>query len=496
MNTEQPVRIEIEIAEEADSGSSWDRRLAGGFLLSVSLHGMLLLILAFLVFQLPVHEERLTATIDMQPTVVEELELTPELTDLKETSLPERDVIAKQLSIQSVPAPSPGFSPQLTRDNPSEIELLQIPEIDLSSHLGGRNAASREKLLEMFGGTPQSERAVERGLKWLAERQREDGSWNFDHRRPGDRHADHQAGSLRSCPIGATSMALMAFLGAGHTHTQPGPYQKAVYNGLEYLKKAGTEVREGIDFRGRVSPDDDRIPGGNAAMYAHGLATIAICEAYGMTRDRLLREHAQGAIEYLIRIRNRDRGGWRYEPEEPGDLSVTGWMIMGLKSAETAGLRFSEIGFTSSVEFLDACQRDGGSQYGYLPGQGAKLSTTSIGLLCRMYLGWEQDHEPLRRGIGVLSQAGPSRENMYYNYYATQVLHHAGGPEWKRWNDTMRDFLVETQRRNGPEVGSWDVTDPHGNRGGRLYQTCLSIMTLEVYYRHLPLYQARAVVKK
>ena len=79
---------------------------------------------------------------------------------------------------------------------------------------------------------------------------------------------------------------------------------------------------------------------------------------------------------------------------------------------------------------------------------------------------------------------------MYYNYYATQILHHWGGKEWTGWNGQMRDQLVETQVRGGAYAGSWNPSGGHaGEKGGRLFDTCLSIMTLEVYYRHLPLYE-------
>ena len=78
---------------------------------------------------------------------------------------------------------------------------------------------------------------------------------------------------------------------------------------------------------------------------------------------------------------------------------------------------------------------------------------------------------------------------MYYNYYATQVLHHWGGPEWDRWNSVMREHLIRTQIRDGHATGSWDIADRHGYVGGRVYMTTLALLTLEVYYRHLPLYQ-------
>jgi len=82
---------------------------------------------------------------------------------------------------------------------------------------------------------------------------------------------------------------------------------------------------------------------------------------------------------------------------------------------------------------------------------------------------------------------------MYYNYYATQVLHHFGGPHWKRWNEVMREQLINTQDKAGHERGSWGGRDHYIGSGGRLYVTSLSIMTLEVYYRHMPLYRDDAV---
>jgi hypothetical protein len=83
---------------------------------------------------------------------------------------------------------------------------------------------------------------------------------------------------------------------------------------------------------------------------------------------------------------------------------------------------------------------------------------------------------------------------MYYNYYATQVMRHTGGPQWEKWNKVMRDQLIKTQVAQGkPEAGSWYFNGGHGSpKGGRLYNTSLSVLTLEVYYRHLPIYKKDA----
>ena len=117
---------------------------------------------------------------------------------------------------------------------------------------------------------------------------------------------------------------------------------------------------------------------------------------------------------------------------------------------------------------------------------------TAEGLLCRMYLGWKKDHGALQGGVAVLDKKGPSK-NMYYNYYATQIMRHYGGDEWEKWNTAMRDQMVNTQSKAGAEKGSWYIGGDHGARaGGRLYCTSMATMILEVYYRHMPLFKQEA----
>jgi hypothetical protein len=141
--------------------------------------------------------------------------------------------------------------------------------------------------------------------------------------------------------------------------------------------------------------------------------------------------------------------------------------------------------------FLDAMQTNEGAFYGYEgPSPDRLPATTSIGLLCRMYMGWPKEKKGIQDGVKFLSESGPSKTNVYYNYYATQVLRQYGGPEWDRWNEAMRNQLVNTQVKSGHAAGSWyDGTVPSWEQqGGRLYCTAMSAMILEVYYRYMPLY--------
>ena len=329
----------------------------------------------------------------------------------------------------------------------------------------------------MYGGNAESEQAVSLGLKWLASIQRVDGSWNFaeigDAGQPGD---------LTTTDMGATSMALLCFLGAGHTHMKAGAYKDNVLKGLSYLYQNAERGAMGADLRARSQ--------GNSGMYVQGIATICLCEAAVMEKDdKELRKLAGDAIKFIEKAQNRVDGGWRYRPGQEGDTSVVGWQVMALQSAKAGRIKVQSDTVRDVKEFLNSAQVADGAQYAYMPGQGAKDSMTAVGLLCRMYLGWKRDNPALKAGVEHLSKVGPQPGRIYFNYYATQVLHHWGGDLWDQWNLKMRNELVSTQVKSGPGAGSWDVRDDHGSQGGRLYQTTLSLLTLEVYYRHLPIYQ-------
>ena len=117
---------------------------------------------------------------------------------------------------------------------------------------------------------------------------------------------------------------------------------------------------------------------------------------------------------------------------------------------------------------------------------------TAEGLLCRQYLGWARDVQPMVVGVESLIEAhnfNLNQRNVYYWYYATQTMHHFGGKPWRSWNGAMREHLPRAQIRSGRESGSWPPdADTYGQNYGRLYTTCLSIYCLEVYYRHMPIY--------
>jgi hypothetical protein len=218
-----------------------------------------------------------------------------------------------------------------------------------------------------------------------------------------------------------------------------------------------------------------------------------------MTAAPALKMSAQRAINY-IRAAQADNGGWRYQPREPGDISVTGWQVMALKSGQMAGLEVDDPRNPTlgrATKFLNSCMTVDGGGYKYQPDQPESPARTAIGLLCRLYLGTGPRNTGVQAGVKRLmaNAPAPTLRNLYYYYYATQVLHHVGGENWEKWNALMRDHLVRTQEdgRKDPKhvhlKGSWSPAGDAWAEGGRIMTTSFAVMTLEVYYRHLPLYR-------
>ena len=368
-----------------------------------------------------------------------------------------------------------------------KVQLFDVgaetaPKNDLMKEVGaftgngleGRGAGNRGKMVAKHGGTKGSEEAVALALKWLAAHQLPDGGWSFDHRmHRGCGGKCSHAGTLAAARNGATAMALLPFLGAGQTHME-GEYKENVRAGLYFLMS-------------RMKSNGSLHEGGGS-MYSHGLCSITLCEAYAMTQDRALMQPAQMSLNFIIYAQDPVGGGWRYNPRQAGDTSVVGWQLMALKSGHMAYLQVPPSTIIGANKFLDAVQSDSGSKYGYAT-PGAGQATTAVGLLCRMYLGWKKDRGAMERGVEFLSNRGPSAGNMYYNYYATQVMRHYEGDMWKKWNTKLREDLVNSQSKEGHTRGSWHMKGDHGaERGGRLYCTSLATMILEVYYRHMPIY--------
>jgi hypothetical protein len=376
-------------------------------------------------------------------------------------------------------------------DKPKEGPASGDVTLKLPSGFSGRSAAMRQELLKKYGGTAESEAAVAAGLLFLAQHQGADGSWSLDefhlnyHEKPDpaapakDSNCTGQ-GNLKN-DIAGTAFGLLPFLGAGMAHKPllgekklAHNYAKTVDAALQYLLlKQGA----GGDFGG--------------GMYAHALATMAVCEAYGLTADPQLKKPAQKAIDHIVAAQDPAGGGWRYVPRQGGDTSVTGWQVAALKAGQMAGLNVPAATLKGAEKWLDSVMLPDKGGYGYT-GPQETPTMSAVGLLSRLNLGWGPENSGVVAGVPRLKRNPPEGNNVYYNYYASQVMFRVGGDNWEFWNPRMRDLLLKTQDQGKDparpaQKGSWDPKpDHHGAVAGRIMITSLSLVTLEVYYRHRP----------
>ena len=349
----------------------------------------------------------------------------------------------------------------------------------------GRSGATKDKLLASGGGNKESEAAVARGLAWLAKQQQPNGSWVYD-------------GSHKTDTAAATGMALLPFLAAGQTH-KTGKYTKTVQAGINFLIK---NLSASGNNAGKFLTAHD--------MYYQAIATIAVCECYGMTRDKqLLQGPCQAAINFIQKAQGAN-GSWGYQAGSTGDTSIVGWQIQALKAGQLAkDLVVDDKVVKRAMQFLDTVGAGSyKAAYGYVSAAGAAPGTslTAVGLLSRYYAaGWGPNNPAMVEGVLGLMRRAPAKlaavPDMYFYYYATQVVHFYEGEEWKTWNEGplnngkrsggMRDSLVDLQvKGNGANMGSWDPDGGFiGRSCGRVGSTCMVLLTLEVYYRHLPLYK-------
>ena len=408
-----------------------------------------------------------------------------------------------QPQVASMELPREG-RPRKSVGGPATPAGTEIAAVESFSRRMQRTSGGAASSAPGVGG-PATEEAIERGLAYLSRIQNEDGSWSLQG------HGDPIM--LRS-DTAATGLCLLAFQGAGYTHLQH-QHAETVSKGLKWL----------IDNQrssGNLYRREDKNSDGNVMFYSHGIASLAMCEAYGMTQDRELRRPAQDALNYIIKTQHHIRGGWRYVPQFSSDTSVTGWMMMALKSGELAGLEVPQETYHRITEWLDEAQDpDRSDLYRYDPyapdtdaqrhGRNPTPTMTAVGILMRMYNGWRRNEPAMKSAAEYLLHFPPrlSREvrrgakvrtlslrDGYYWYYATQVMFHMGGDYWERWNRYLNPLLLDTQITVGPEAGSWDPNRPTPDLwapyAGRVYVTTMNLLNLEVYYRHLPIYEDTA----
>ena len=376
---------------------------------------------------------------------------------------------------------------------------------------GFRNGGGRRKCIMRYGGSKASESAVEAALKWLADHQEADGSWTGL-----KEHGKHTTGRGDSygngIDVGITGLATLAFLGAGYTH-KSGKYKDNVGRALEFLKSCQVTDEKKKSLGMLILPKGKFTGGPNwcyteGAGYGHPIAAMAMAEAFGMTKDETLKEPAQFAVDYTVKVHQVPYSGWRYRARQKADLSATGWFVMQLKSAKVAGLVVDGTAFQGAMKFTDECTNEKGeAKYAPQPHGDArenKIPTpcmTAVGMVCRVFMGAKNDDPMLQGGAEYLRKyvpkwdpaeyaadiPKPGNKGFYYWYYGTLGMFQVGGDAWREWNVAMRDMLIKNQctAEHGPDLnGSWD---PTGIKS-RVFSTAVGALCLEVYYRYLPMY--------
>jgi hypothetical protein len=288
--------------------------------------------------------------------------------------------------------------------------------------------------------SPQAERAIDKGLRYLAESQADDGGWGRTHR------------------VAHTALALMAFMVKGHM-PERSPYGGVTSQGVDFLLKAS---RYGDGYMGD-------------SMYDHGLATLSLSEVWGMsTRSDHIRDALKRAVDVILRSQNL-QGGWRYQPRpESADISITVMQIVALASASEAGIVVPDSTIRRAVAYVKSLQNSSGG-FGYQSPHNPGFARTAAGVASLMMCG-QRDSDAVRRGLDYLLKNSKDGKWFYYgHYYAVLAMYQGGDRYYRQWYPKVREEVLARQR----DDGAW----------GDDYTTPMAILVLGVPYRFLPIYQ-------
>lgn len=357
----------------------------------------------------------------------------------------------------------------------ADLDLdLQLPSRTVPNPYVQRAPEKRKEILQTMGGSRETEQAVALALDWLARHQSADGRWDgtyFDSS-CGECGGVQQATS----DIALTGLALLCFLGTDHTHLDDGPYRDVVGRGLDWLLSRQKR-------RGGLLGDQE-------SLYSHGIAIMALAECYGLTGDQRLLGPVKKGVEFIYAARNRDQGGWRYLPGQYGDTSMLGWLMMAVVSAQRANVDVPDGAFDVARRWMGLVSKPGRpGQYAYQPTRPVTPAMTAEGMFVWQLLGARRTQRRMAGSAEYLVRHLPkwrTGANTYYWYYATMALFQHQGPEWAKWNEAVKEELLAHQVTRGKAAGSWQTKDRWSQYAGRIYQTALCTLTLEVYYRYLP----------
>ena len=382
---------------------------------------------------------------------------------------------------------------------------LALPAPQPAATYAERTKPKTLELLTPLGGTEQSQAAVEEGLDWLARHQAYDGHWGADCVGPGPTsrcEPEHPCdGAGKPFEAAQTGLAVLAFQAGGHYYFNEHKYSDNVERGMRWLVERQSPRGWIV---GSQNPAPELIAAGNARfqqyfLYEHAIATFALCEACavaiaeGRHPQPEYLEAATGAVRFLEQTQHTD-GGWRYtiERREPSDCSVSGWVMLALKTAHEAHIKVDQRTISRMSAFFRR-HRLGARTVYKTPREQGTDAITGVGMLVDEFIAHKPHSSLVEGGATFLAnkaalpwgELGALAQSDYYLWYnCTLAMFQAGGPSWQRWNNSVREHVVGRQLHGEAcERGSWPPDDQWSDRGGRIYSTALAVLTLEVYYR-------------
>ena len=438
---------------------------------SVLIHIAVIALLVFLVsYEPPPKEEEALVITMVNQNETPPLDDLPKMPDDVPFTPGAEPVIPSENSPAGPEEPSPveAYKPEQEADV-TEIEINSDVKgaLLLPSGMENRSGRARDGALHDHAGAMGSatEASVVKALDWLKTNQQADGSWGPN-------------------KVALTGLSLLTFLAHGEM-TSSEDYGRTVEKAIRFLLSKQREDGTFADVNTQAGP------------YEHGIATYAMCEAYGLTRVPVLKPVMEKAVQVILNGQQKG-GGWDYKYGKSGrrDTSIAGWQIQALKAAHIAGAENSGIqeALAKAADDLKSARDPATGKFHYSDSKSqTSESITGVAVLCLELIG-EGDSKEARQGLNALTKALCKWETapdwaMYGWYYITQAKFHDGGSEWKSWNMQFARSFTRSQNKDG----SWTAPKEDEQKYGPAYSTTLAALTLQVYYRFLPTYQAVAV---
>lgn len=313
--------------------------------------------------------------------------------------------------------------------------------------------------------TPEIQAAIDRGLKYLARAQSQDGSWRTH-------------GATGSYPTAMTALAGLALIGSGSTPTE-GPYARHVSAAVTAL--LGSARRDGL-----IAQLDEEYQ----HMHGHGFAMLFLAECYGMEEDPRRQAQLKLVLQRAVELTGRSQsaaGGWLYTADSRGDEgSVTVTQVQGLRACRNAGIEVPKEIIDNAMDYLEKSRNnDGGIRYNASGGGPSRPPITAAAIVC-WYNAGIYDEPRVKQAlrfveVNVWPTRGESWGHFYYaQLYMAQVMYLTGEEEWRSYYRAMSRILLDQQS----EDGSW-----MGDSVGPVYGTATALIILQLPYKHLPIMQ-------